>query len=222
MIFKRNKKTLEEIKSEKTYVNPKDFSDSFVLNDASFWHSDAEEKVYNILKKFIHWKYTIIPHVNFLDVFNIINADKEVSALLRNIVCKYHFDFVIFDSRFQPVLFLEINGSMHTKKSKAEVDALKRKLFSDYGDLNLLEIDLFDSVTDEILEEKIKSTLQSTIDSRRKYRAYCPYCKGALIYKYRKDGTAAFYLCERCENPLHPDKNKTFNVSDIPPFIFYT
>lgn len=213
---KKEEKTIE--KELNTKENLKLDPNNFMLK-TGIWDSDAERKTYFILKSIINENYIIMPHVAFQDLF-LIKEDTLNISEIRNQIQKYHFDFVIFDSNFLPVLLIEVNGRYHTQASKKETDAFKRQLVSLSGNnLQLIEIDLFDSNNDEELKETIEKSLYGHITSRNKYPAYCPICHSVLTYLYRKDGTAAFYKCPKCRRKNQPEKNKTFNEEEIFPLL---
>lgn len=196
----------------------KDYANSFVLKNDYFWHSEAEEKVYKILKEELDEHYIIFPHVAFTDIFDIKNDSDDISKKLRNCVSKYHFDFVIYDAKlFLPVLLIEINGRTHTEEYKKNIDIFKEKLFSDMKgtetELNLIQIDLFEKVPDDELREIIINIINVP---RNRYRAYCSNCQNPLTYKYSKKIKKFFYFCNICKNEKNTKKNKTFNEIDIP------
>lgn len=216
MLFKK-----KEVPNENKSLNAKENSEldpnNFVLKKG-IWDSSAERKAYFALKSFINENYIIIPHVAFQDVFSIKEETINMSDI-QNQIRKYHFDFVIFDSNFLPVLLIEINGRYHTQSYKKNIDAFKRQLVSLCDGLQLIEIDFFESNKDEELKEIIEKSLYGHITSRNKYPAYCPICYSKLKYLYRTDGTAAFYMCPKCRKKNQPEKNRTYDEDKIIPLL---
>lgn len=216
MLFKKKANNVQDeptLDTKEIHPNPNDF----ILKE-KFWDSDLERKVYPLLRSIINEKYTIIPHVSFHDIFKIKKDITSVSDI-QSKTAKYHFDFAVFDSHFLPVLLIDVNGRYHTKAYKKEIDAFKRQVVSLCDNLQFLEIDFFDSIKDEDLEEVLHRSLYGHITSRNKYPAYCPSCHSRLNYLYRNDGKGAFYACPHCPNILNPEKNRTFNETDIPPLL---
>lgn len=206
-----------------SHENIKDYADSFSLKE-EYFHSEAEEIAYNILKEEINEHYIILPHVAFTDVF-AINASDDITKELRACVSEYHFDFVIYDSKcFLPVLLIEINGGSHTQIYKRHIDTFKEKLFTDMKgvetELNLINIDLLDQLPDdELLKDRIRKTLHYTIGSRIRYRAYCTDCKKPLVYTRNKTTKEYFYLCPHCKDKNNSTKNQTFDKIEIPSLL---
>lgn len=194
-----------------------DYLSYFSLNEDTFWDSAAEEKVYNILLEVIDEHYIIFPHIAFKDIFKI--EGKKIPGDLYDKFLKYHFDFVIFDINFIPVLLIEINGSSHTLEWKSDIDKFK-KLLSSKCDLPLASIDLLEHLNDREFKIKICRSLVATVDSRRKCNVYCPKCKNILTYKLNKDRKGSFYYCSHCKNPYSKEpKHLTFDESKIPPLF---
>ena len=128
-----------------SHENIKNYVDSFSLRENFFWDSEAEEITYDVLKEELDERYIVLPHVAFTDVFDIKNDSEDITNKLRACVSKYHFDFVIYDSKyFLPVLAIEINGRTHTTFPKRCIDTFKETLFTDMKgvetELNLINI----------------------------------------------------------------------------------
>lgn len=195
-IFKRKQKTTE--------IELGKHLKAFELK-RKLWDSSAEEKVYRILRYYIHESYIIIPHVPFLEVFPIKDdVDYQVKEQLRSKVTSYHFDFVVFDAWFHPVLIMELNGGMHQQKDyKKKIDSFKKRVLEEVcadgkEKIKLIFVDeLCKSKTDDELIEIIRDKLKAEMRDRVNCPAYCIYC-GSLLH-YQKGEGGWYYECKQTD-----------------------
>lgn len=205
--------------SEEAEIELNSYINAFKLK-RKLWDSAAEEKVYRILRYYIDESYVIVPHVPFLEVFPIGDTIDQYDQreLLRKKVVSYHFDFVIFDAWYHPVLIIELNGGTHQQKEyKNEIDSFKRQVVAaicagNKENIKLIFInELCKSLTDDELIEIIRDKLNAEIKHRINLPAYCLYC-GALL-QYRKGKQCWYYECKQadCTAPKdHRIKNERY------------
>lgn len=118
--------------------------------------NEFEMRFYNIVKKSISKKYSIIPQVN-LQTIIATNTNKRNDELYRNV------DFALFYSKkFIPFLIIELNGQQHyTNEYYVERDKSVKKILEKVQ-LPLLTIDVkdlknLDDTTIRILIKKVIS-----------------------------------------------------------------
>ncbi len=220
-IFKRDHKTTE--------IELSNHLKSFGLK-RKLWDSLAEEKVYHILRYYIHESYIIIPHVPFLEVFPIKDdVDYQVKEQLRSKVTSYHFDFVVFDAWFHPVLIMELNGGVHQQKDyKKKIDSFKKRVLDEIcadgkEKIRLIFVDeLCKSKTDDELIEIIRDKLKVELNDRVKYPTYCCYC--GYMMDYKKGPHGWYYECcqKDCTAPTNRNNRRIIgekNIDKLPPAI---
>lgn len=102
----------------------------------------------------------------------------------------YHFDFVMFDAWFHPVLIMELNGGVHQQKDyKKKIDSFKKRvLYEVCADgkekIKLIFVEeLCKSKTDDELTEIIRDKLKVALNDRVQYPTYCRYCGYMMDYK---------------------------------------
>lgn len=195
--------------SEEVEIELRNYINAFKLK-RKIWDSEAEEKVYRILRYYIDESYVIVPHVPFLEVFPIGDAieQNDQRELLRKKVTSYHFDFVVFDAWFHPVLIIELNGGMHQQcEYKKKIDSFKKQVLAavcadDKERIKLLFInELCKSRSDDELIEIIRDKLKAEIKDRNNFPAYCLYCGGLLQYRRGKFGWCYECMQTGCTAP---------------------
>lgn len=218
------KKKQEDVDLElSSYIN------AFELK-RNLWDSTAEEKVYRILRYYIHESYVVVPHVPFLEVFPIGGSiDHQTKELLRKKVATYHFDFVVFDAEFHPVLIIELNGGMHQQKEyKKKIDSFKKQVTDSIcsGGKEKIKLIFIDELckprTDDELIEIIRNNLKVELGDRVKYPTYCHYCGYMMDYKKGPHGWY-YECCQRdCTAPTNRNNRRIIgekNVDKLPPAI---
>lgn len=92
-------------------------SQKFIYNPKPSLITEAEKGFYNVIKELIPDNYLLFPQINLAAV---ISKDDDSShfqnELFRNI------DFLITDSEFKPLIFIEINDSSHNSNQRKERD----------------------------------------------------------------------------------------------------
>lgn len=180
-----------------------------------FFDSEVEKKVYDVLCAFINSEYIIAPHVAFREIFK---WDWKLDWNLTNKVTKMHFDFVIYDNDYMPIMFLEIWGKDHYCDPKVmERDEFKAELLKEH-DLKLLIIDMSEEIKNNLLAEKVIRYIKSEIPSRQDYPVYCPRCHSVMRLKRNTKTGDYFYGCSAYLKQT--EHCPTCNVSSIPPLYY--
>ena len=98
--------------------------------------NEYEMRFYNIVRKALKLKYTIIPQVNLQSIIST-NTNKRNDELYRNV------DFALFYSKtFTPFLIIELNGQQHyTNEYYKERDKSVKQIL-DKVQIPLLTIDI--------------------------------------------------------------------------------
>ncbi len=98
--------------------------------------NEFEMRFYNIVRKALKMKYTIIPQVNLQSIIST-NTNKRNDELYRNV------DFALFYSKtFTPFLIIELNGQQHyTNEYYKERDKSVKQIL-DKVKIPLLTIDI--------------------------------------------------------------------------------
>lgn len=98
--------------------------------------NEYEMRFYNIVRKTLKLKYTIIPQVNLQSIIST-NSNKRNDELYRNV------DFALFYSKtFTPFLIIELNGQQHyTNEYYKERDKSVKQIL-DKVQIPLLTIDI--------------------------------------------------------------------------------
>lgn len=163
-----------------------------------------------------------MPHVAIRDIAKWTWRD---NWFFTDRVNGMHFDFVIFDSLFYPILFIEINGTAHDDPKVQERDRFKRAL-AEKLDIKLASIDFFESLTDNEIEMRIRNGIINTIPSRMDYAVHAKSSKcGYVKYEIRKNRTSGefFYGCSEYHK-CDPKKRKkcimSRSIEDIPPLYY--
>jgi Protein of unknown function (DUF2726). len=165
--------------------------------------------IYSVLKTFINENYIILPHVGLREVFF---WKYERYWDLTHKAALMHFDFGIYNSDFQPVLFIEINGKDHEKKSRKENDLFKKELLEKHR-LKLVTIDATTSMVNKEVREEVIKSIREEIPNRKSYPAYCPECGAVLEIKSNKKCETLFYGCSRFKYGCKGSKN----INNVPP-----
>ena len=103
--------------SSSTQSNDAQQSQKFIYNPKPSLITETEKGFYNVIKELIPDNYLLFPQINLAAV---ISKDDDSShfqnELFRNI------DFLITDSEFKPLIFIEINDSSHNSNQRKERD----------------------------------------------------------------------------------------------------
>lgn len=93
--------------------------------------SDSEAAFYWELIRQLPQGYYVFPKMRIADVLHIMDGDGYYRR--RNKVLPRHVDFVICDSKFQPIVAIELNGGVHSRHDVAVRDSEKAAAFADAG-----------------------------------------------------------------------------------------
>lgn len=160
----------------------------------TIFDSEMEQKIYEVLRSFIHDEYYIIPHVAFREIFK---WNWWYSWKLTNKVTKMHFDFVIFNSSYTPIICIEIAGKSHDEDPNViKRDAFKAALLRK-NNLKLITINTYDTIPDDEIGQKIIQSIKAEISSREDYPVYCPKCNASMKIKYNSKTNMPFYGCSK-------------------------
>lgn len=199
-------------KSEQFY-NENDIYSIYIKD--GFWDSPIEEKIYNVLKNFIDSSYIILPHIALREIFK---WKWESYYKLTNRVTKMHFDFGIYNKNLQPILFIEIYGSDHYNNPRVmENDNFKVALMQQKG-LKLITIDFLESVSDEVVRDKLIEHIKKAVPNRCAYAAYCPRCGNLMKIRINRNNEY-FYGCSTY-NENNSVNCPGISVKDIPPLYY--
>lgn len=153
------------------------------------WDSDAEKKVDDILKSIISDEFIVIPHVGLREIFNWDWKDGSIPKS----IAKMHFDFVIYNKDYQPVLVIEIWGKDHKDNPLVEIhDGFKEKLLKKLKLNPIVVIDLKEFIPDEQLKELVISKINDA-----ELNVYCPACGAPMQIKTNKTTMEKFYGCTK-------------------------
>lgn len=118
--------------------------------------NEYEMRFYNIVKKSISKKYSIIPQVNLQSII-ATDTNKRNDELFRNV------DFAIFHSKnFTPFLIIELNGQQHyTNEYYKERDKSVKQIL-DKVELPLLTIDIkqIKKMSDSEIQTLVKKVIK--------------------------------------------------------------
>lgn len=93
-----------------------------------FWWSEAA--FYQVLSEAVSGRYVIFAKVRLLDICDVPSRDYAA----QNRIDKKHVDFLLCDANtFRPAVAIELDGSSHQRRDRAESDAFKDDLFSFIG-----------------------------------------------------------------------------------------
>lgn len=191
----------------------------------SLWDSKAEQKVFQFLRKIINSEhFYVFPHLPVSDVF-CEYRDFSTFKDRFHAYCQFcntdpgethfelsHYDFIIFNSNYLPVLIIEIDGWRHEKyQSVRFFDQFKDRIAENHG-IPLTRILLHKQNMDieKIVKEKL---LALDLEKPQNYPAFCPDCHQKLIY--HEDGYSPYYSCNSCKSK-RTSNNLNFNISRIP------
>lgn len=191
---------VKELDSESDKTDAKDLNDFcmdsigiFSVKETIF-DSEMEHKIYNVLKDFIHDGYYVIPHVAFREIFK---WNWWYNWKITNKVTKMHFDFVIFNSSYSPIICIEIEGKSHDEDPNViKRDTFKAALLGK-NNLKLITINAYDTIPDNEISEKITLSIKNEISSREDYPVYCPKCNAIMKIKYNSKTNMPFYGCSK-------------------------
>lgn len=161
-----------------------------------FFDSSMERKIQKVLDSFISDQFIVLPHVGFREIFKWDwNGDSELTIK----VTKMHFDFVIYDKRYMPVMAIEVWGKRHREDWKAKkTDRFKKELLKKCG-LKLVIIDASKKIKDKEIDEKIKQQIKKQIPDCKDYPVYCPKCHSIMKLIYNDKTGKGFYGCSTYE-----------------------
>lgn len=201
-----------ELEDQSTDISEKDKSllgyvNEFFRKD-ELLDSEGEHVVYSVLKTFINEKYIILPHVHFREIFET----KENYWKIKNRVAHMHYDFVIYNEEFFPVLFIEINGKKHEGKKQEIIDEFKKAVLKKNG-MKLVTINLVTSMSDTEIREEVIHGIKRDVPSRNDYPVYCPECKSFMKVKRNKKIGSYFYGCSKFQSSGCRGKR---NITDVP------
>lgn len=174
-----------------------------------FWDSEIEPKVYKILKEFINDEYTIVPHETLAKIFQCewTEENKKITSKLN--YC--HYDFVVYNSDFCPVMLMEVNGSKHQKDKYTIVNDNMKKKIAAKKKLKLVCIDFSDSIPDNEIKDKVEKSIREAIPDKDSVPAYCPKCHAMMALRQNRSTMEWFYSCP------NKHKNNTYSAYKIPP-----
>lgn len=202
-----------ELKAEKYEAIDNSFINLIDLKP-SFWDSDGEEKVYNVLKGFINNKYyAISPHIGLREMllwdWNCFNSYENFR------VSSMHFDFVIHDKSQWincPALVIEVWGKDHYDESRPWIkrtDYFKKSILKSC-EIPFIIIDLSESIPDDKIRELVMHSIKKEVPSREFYNVYCPKCKKIMKIKLNQKAHVLYYGCRKWPNC---DGNRS--ISDV-------
>lgn len=196
----------------------------------SIWDSKAEKEVFQFLLEIINSDYFyVFPHLPISDVFCEYKDFTKFKESFHA-YCKFcntdpgethfelsHFDFIIFNRDYLPVLIIEIDGWRHKKYQAVRFfDQFKERIAENHG-VPLARILLHNQNMD------IKKTLKNELialdlEEPNNYPVYCPDCRRKLIY--HEGDYSPYYGCCSCKNQK-TGNNLNFNINRVPrPPIF--
>lgn len=189
-----------------------------------FWdgaeYENMEKKIYLELREFINPAYLIIPHVALREIFRWQWDD---DWYLTNRINAAHFDFGIYDSSLNPVVFIEVIGKKHKDDLQTKNrDEFKEELLRKNG-LKLIWIDACKAIPDAELKNLVRKIIMNEVPDRNSYPMYCPLCHSKMQLLQNSKSKEYFYKCPLCKRENNSDKNKTYDViKDIEqvPFLY--
>lgn len=169
------------------------YSDKAGSAKDKIYELSAEQKIYKALLSILDDKYyALIPHVHLRDIFSYQNNadDTNIYKFLA-----YHVDFVIFDTKYYPVLAIEVHGTKHkTDKKMQWTDTQKEKLFS-YHHIPLVVSDWSVSRDDETIVQDMKNEI---LKSSR--AIHCWNCHTIQIIEHNY--SERVIKCPKCERTV--------------------
>ncbi|WP_106764174.1 DUF2726 domain-containing protein [Pseudoruminococcus massiliensis] len=128
-------------------------SQKFIYNPKPSLITEAEKGFYNVIKELIPDNYLLFPQINLAAV---ISKDDDSShfqnELFRNI------DFLITDSEFKPLIFIEINDSSHNSNQRKERDQKVHNICEEAG-IPIITLWTSYGVNKEYIKKRIDTTL---------------------------------------------------------------
>lgn len=93
-----------------------------------FWWSEAA--FYRVLVEAVSGRFVVFPKVRLLDICDVPSRDYSA----QNRIDKKHIDFLLCDREtFRPAMAIELDGSSHQRRDRADSDAFKDELFGMMG-----------------------------------------------------------------------------------------
>ena len=168
-----------------------DYCRMFALRQ-SYWDHGIEWEVYSALRQFISDDYIVIPHEAFSNLFY---WKWEDDWKLTDRVTKAHFDFVIYNNNFMPIVLIEVNGSTHkSSPNRMEMDEFKRKLAAEKG-VKLISLDATKTIGN--IQQEVEERIRHEFPDRDSCPTYCPTCHSRIrmILQRNKSTNEYFYRC---------------------------
>lgn len=127
-------------------------SQKFIYNPKPSLITETEKGFYNAIKELLPNNYLLFPQINLATVISKDDSSHFQNELFRNI------DFLITDSEFKPLIFIEINDSSHNSSQRKERDQKVHNICEEAG-IPIITLWTSYGVNKEYIKKRIDTTL---------------------------------------------------------------